>query len=112
MVKVLLISTPAPQVRQYDIEKEYWKWHFALKTKLTYTNLNEIQLQNIGNVENQNIGLLSIASCLLENGVDVSYIAPSLAYRGEDREQKFLKDIIHEFRLKKIFYEPKYDKFI
>ena len=75
-MKILLVSTPAPAVRQTAIEKEYWKWHYALKTKLTYLNLSEKELMELGNAENQNVGLLSIASVLKKKGHKVFYLAP------------------------------------
>jgi len=92
--KVLLISIPATQVEQASIEKEYWYWHFALKTKLVYNNLDKQQLTKLGDVENQNIGLLSIAHFLRKNDVEVEYIAPSLKYKGIEREKEFFSDVL------------------
>ena len=93
---VLLVSLPAPAVEQTREEKDYWKWHYALKTRLTYNNLSEKQLLNLGNIENQNIGLLSIASVLRDNGVNVQYLAPSLDFRGSQREREFLEAVIYQ----------------
>ena len=76
IMKILLVSTPAPAVRQTAIEKEYWKWHYALKTKLTYPNFSEKELTKLGNSENQNVGLLSIANVLKKKGHKVFYLAP------------------------------------
>lgn len=75
-MKILLVSTPAPAVKQTAVEKEYWKWHYALKTRLTYLNLSEGELTKLGNSENQNVGLLSIASVLKKRGHKVLYLAP------------------------------------
>lgn len=94
MKKVLLISVPAPGVEQTDIENEYWSWHYALKTKITYTNLTSKQLAKFGNTENQNIGLLSIASALREHNILVDYIAPDLDYVSYDRNDEFLEHIL------------------
>src|SRR3989338_5274349 len=74
-MKILLVSTPAPAVRQTAIEKNYWKWHYALKTRLTYPNLTEKELTELGNAENQNVGLLSIAGILKKRGYRVLYLA-------------------------------------
>lgn len=93
MNRVLLIAVPAPEVEQNEIEVDYWKWHYSLKTNLTYTNLNHDQLLKFGNTENQNIGLLSIASALEEKGISVKYLAPSIDYSGPDREEDFWNDI-------------------
>lgn len=87
--KALLVSIPAPAVEQNQEEKEYWRWHYALKTRLTYPNLSKEQLLKLGNSENQNVGLLSIASVLGDNLIDVRYLAPSLAF-VENREDEFL----------------------
>lgn len=93
MKKVLLVAVPAPEVEQNEIEVEYWKWHYSLKTNLTYTNLSNEQLLKFGNTENQNIGLLSIASALEENGYPVKYLAPSIEYSGPTREDDFWNDV-------------------
>lgn len=92
MKKVLLVAVPAPEVEQNKIEVEYWNWHYSLKTNLTYTNLNNDQLLKFGNTENQNIGLLSIASALEEKGIPVKYLAPSIEYSGPTREDDFWAD--------------------
>lgn len=101
MNKVLLIAVPAPEVEQNEIEIDYWKWHYSLKTNLTYTNLNKDQLLKFGNTENQNIGLLSIASALQEKEIPVKYLAPSIKYSGPCREDDFwddMKRLIEEFQ--------------
>lgn len=87
-MKILLVSVPAPAIKQTAEERKYWRWHYALKTKLTYPNLSEKQLLSLGNSENQNIGLLSIASSLRENGIKVHYLAPSLKF-VDQREERF-----------------------
>jgi radical SAM superfamily enzyme YgiQ (UPF0313 family) len=103
-IRVLLINVPAASVQQQPEEIEYWKWHYALKSKLTYPNLNEKQLKLLGNIENQNVGLLSIASALLENNHDAAYLAPSVDFNGEHRVQDFLKKILEKIGE----YEPHY----
>jgi len=82
--RVLLVSVPAPSVRQKKVEKDFWYWHYALKARLTYPHLKTSQLRLLGESENQNVGLLSIASALEANGFKVDYLAPSLAF-GDDR---------------------------
>ncbi len=95
-VRILLVSVPFADIEQTEQEKEYWKWHYAIKTKLTYRNLNDDLVTKIGNIENQNVGLLSIASYLTNNGVEVKYIAPSTLYSCQNRENKFLDQILSQ----------------
>lgn len=102
--KVLLISVPAPAVTQTDTEINYWNWHYALKSKLTYPNLSKDQLLYFGNTENQNIGLLSIASALRENGITVEYMAPSVELVGNRRDWEFLEKVL----TKVTDFEPDY----
>lgn len=107
MNSVLLVAVPAPEVEQNKIEVEYWKWHYSLKTNLTYTNLSNDQLLKFGNTENQNIGLLSIASALEEEGIAVKYLAPSINYNGPNRENDFWNDvnkIIESFKPKYVAF--------
>lgn len=92
--RVLLVSVPFADVEQTEQEREYWKWHYALKAKHTYRNLTEDQLFKLGNIEHQNIGLLSIASYLAKHGVEVKYMAPSSQFASHDRENVFLQKVL------------------
>ncbi|MBL7147344.1 MAG: B12-binding domain-containing radical SAM protein [Nanoarchaeota archaeon] len=96
--KILLVSTPAPAIEQTEEETNYWKLHYSLKTILTYPNLSEKELLRLGNSENQNVGLLSIASYLRDNGIDVGYIAPSLEIIGDERDERFLDLLLKNIR--------------
>jgi len=87
--RVLLVSVPAPAVKQTKEEREFWYWHYALKARLTYPNLSTEQLMKLGENENQNVGLLSLASTLLANGIEVVYLAPSLVFVGGHRLSHF-----------------------
>lgn len=89
--RVILVSVPAPAINQTDVESDYWRWHYALKIKLAFTNFTSEDLLNLGNTENQNVGLLTIANYLKSNGIDVTYLAPSLLVPEENREQHFFK---------------------
>ncbi|MDD5163363.1 MAG: radical SAM protein [Candidatus ainarchaeum sp.] len=100
-MRILLVSVPAPAVRQTTIEKEFWKWHYALKEKLTYKNIPKRALKNFGNLENQNVGLLSIARVLLENNHKVSYLAP-MPNPGLQEKDFFFKKILGLIKSKKI----------
>ncbi|MBI2530021.1 MAG: B12-binding domain-containing radical SAM protein [Candidatus Diapherotrites archaeon] len=94
-MKILLVSTPAPAVKQTAVEKNYWKWHYALKTKLTYSNLSKKELIELGNAENQNVGLLSIASVLEKKGHKVFYLAPKPENVPiQEREKLFYKKLL------------------
>jgi anaerobic magnesium-protoporphyrin IX monomethyl ester cyclase len=97
--RVLLVSVPFADIEQTEHEKEYWKWHYALKSKLTYRNLTDEQMLKFGNIEHQNIGVLSIASYLINNGVEIKYLAPSSAYNSKDREDVFLKKVLYEIEV-------------
>lgn len=102
--KVLLVSVPAPAVEQTQEENEFWRWHYALKTRLTYPNLSKEQLLKLGNSENQNVGLLSIASVLRDNGVEVGYLASSLSFNGSERENNFLDKLLGQIQQDKPDY--------
>lgn len=92
--RVLLVSVPAPAVKQTGTEIEYWKWHYALRARLVYPNLSERQLALLGESENQNVGLLSIANTLAKRGIKVDYLAPSLAYQGIYRDLYFNQKLL------------------
>ncbi len=94
--RVLLVSVPFAEVEQTEQEKDYWKWHYALKSKQTYRNLTDDQMLKFGNIEHQAVGLLSIAKYLITNGVEVKYLAPCSSYNGIEREKVFLDKILEE----------------
>lgn len=102
--KIKLVSVPTPAVTQSKEEQEFWKWYQCLKTKLTYPNLSERQLSKIGDSENQNVGLLSMASVLRDNNIGVEYLAPSLYFNGNKRDEDFLKVLIKNINEEKINY--------
>jgi len=92
-MKVLLVSTPAPAVKQTPIEEQFWAMHYALKEKLTYAGIPKKALQKFGNLENQNVGLLSIASVLRQAGHKAFYLAPMPEKQG-NRESSFLENLL------------------
>ena len=95
-MKIQLISPPAAKVDQHEQEQEFWKWHYALKSKLTYPNLNSHQLSLFGNTEHQNIGLLSIAKTANDDGHSVNYNSPMAKHSGD--MDLFLDDVYDSFR--------------